>query len=632
MKKIALIVLLLGLTFGATAQQRIEKSFVKSNDTEKTLQSEIKKYQKGIIPVNIQKTSKRIATKSVGATFSDVTTVEDWTNGGFTANYTLTLNDETNGYYLWTVETAAIDTTYPNGDADMIAEVKEIIEYYAYIYSIFGLEFDESDFWLTEAGDMENVGLKANTAYTIIALCVGETDTVIVKKEFTTDTTSLTGTPGMTTMEIDNISSTNAYLNVAKNDNTAYYQILFAETSVFVAYNITTEQDVLDYFAQSTNSSKFTADTTWSLGDDNLLDQNALSPNTEYTVWVVAYNGNGEAVADSIVFTTIESTQNGTAEMTVFNALNITATSAQIQVQKNDQTAFYRLVYATVDELIGWTADSVINYLSTSQYSYTQDTTWTIGATSVASSYALTPNTDYVVWVVPYNGNLVAGTAASLEFSTLESSQNGTAAFTNMEANNITETNAIVDFEINDQTAYYYYFLDPKDTLVAYDQYEQEGALEWMEYLISYYAYYGYSYPNFVADTSIELGSDDNEQYMLAKGTTYCVWGFPYNGNKELGEAKRIEFETDGIVSLKDVVDFTAVSVYPNPASDVVVVNSKNTIKNIEVYNTLGQVVLSQEANTNNISLDITNLTQGNYFVKVTTADNVITTQKVVVR
>lgn len=632
MRKFAFIVLSLGLTFSVMAQQRVEKAFVKSNDTETTLQSEIKKHQKGIIPVNVQKSTKRIATKAVGATISDVTTTEDWANGGFTANYTLTLNDETNGYYIWTVETDSIATTYPNGDEDMKAEVQQMIEFYADLYAMFGLEFDESDFWATEAGDMQEVGLKANTGYTIIAMCVGETDTVIVKKEFTTGTTSLTGTAGMTTMQVNNISTTNAFLEVEKNDQTAYYQILFASTDVLAQYNILTEQDVFNYFAQYTSSAKYVIDTTWQLGADDLLDEYALAPNTEYTIWVVAYNGNDEGVADSLVFTTLESTQNGTATITTFTAGNVTATSAEVTVVKGDQTAFYRLLYGTADDFATWNADSVVAYLSTSNYSYTQDTTWGIGSTSVASSNALTPNTDYAVWAVPYNGNLEAGTPISVEFTTLESTQNGTAAFTNMEANDITETNATIDFEINDQTAYYYYFLDNKDTLLAYNQYEQDGALEWMEYLVDYYEYYGYTYPNFVSDTSLEMGSDDNEQYMLAKGTTYCVWGFPYNGNKELGTAQRIEFTTSGKVSLKDVVDFTAVSVYPNPTSDVVVVNSKNTIKRVELYNTLGQVVLSQEANANNITLDVTNLTQGNYFVKVTTSDDVMTTQKVVVK
>jgi len=55
-------------------------------------------------------------------------------------------------------------------------------------------------------------------------------------------------------------------------------------------------------------------------------------------------------------------------------------------------------------------------------------------------------------------------------------------------------------------------------------------------------------------------------------------------------------------------------TVYPNPTSGKLSVNSKTTITQIEVYNYLGQVVMK---NTNTDTIDILNLDTGVYFLKV---------------
>ena len=78
---------------------------------------------------------------------------------------------------------------------------------------------------------------------------------------------------------------------------------------------------------------------------------------------------------------------------------------------------------------------------------------------------------------------------------------------------------------------------------------------------------------------------------------------------------------TTTIAALK-VTDFdfgTHFTLYPNPVKDVLNFQSKNnvTINSIEIYNTLGQVVL---AVPNAVStVDVSSLQSGNYFVKVNT-------------
>ncbi len=516
MKKLTLFALVLSMTFGVFAQRQV----VLPKQEKQTPKMEIKKAVNGMIPATtISTTQKRSAVKSVGCTLGNFTSVEDWTNGGITLSFDVTMGDETKAYFLNAGLADSVAVWYPE-DQDFIDGIMGYYEQMKSLYEMFGMELTEEDFFIFEGGTQSMQGLAPNTTYTILAMCFNETDTVVVRENYTTDATTLTGEAGMATMNILNVSATNAFLQVAKNDQTAYYHVLFAEEDVFAANNLTTSDDILAYVeANGSQMNKFTQDTTWELGDDNL-----------------------------------------------------------------------------------------------------------------SSSYALTPNTKYIVWVIPFNGNQEAGTPQSADFTTTSSALSGKAEFTEMNATVLSETNAEVDFKINDQTAYYYYFLDIRDTLLAYDQYELEGALDWMNYLISYYAQNGYTYPSYSEDATEELGGEPESDYALEPGTAYVVWGFPYNGNKELGEAKRVEFTTDGgQVSLKDI-DFTAVNVYPNPTTDVIMVNSKNAIENIEIVNTLGQVVYSNNTNQNNATINVANFEKGNYFVKVKTVDNVITTSKVIVK
>ena len=60
---------------------------------------------------------------------------------------------------------------------------------------------------------------------------------------------------------------------------------------------------------------------------------------------------------------------------------------------------------------------------------------------------------------------------------------------------------------------------------------------------------------------------------------------------------------------------------FPNPVKDVFTVNANETINTIEIYNLLGQLVLQKEVNNSFISIDTSEFTLGNYFVKISTDD-----------
>ena len=63
----------------------------------------------------------------------------------------------------------------------------------------------------------------------------------------------------------------------------------------------------------------------------------------------------------------------------------------------------------------------------------------------------------------------------------------------------------------------------------------------------------------------------------------------------------------------------TYFSLYPNPVKDVLTVDFKQTIevKSINIYNTLGQLVLVVPNAQDTNAVDVSNLTSGNYFIKI---------------
>lgn len=72
-------------------------------------------------------------------------------------------------------------------------------------------------------------------------------------------------------------------------------------------------------------------------------------------------------------------------------------------------------------------------------------------------------------------------------------------------------------------------------------------------------------------------------------------------------------------LSIQDFDFSSKFTLYPNPVQDVLNFNSKENIaiQSVEIYNMLGQVVLTVPNATK--SVDVSNLIKGNYFVKVNT-------------
>ncbi len=57
--------------------------------------------------------------------------------------------------------------------------------------------------------------------------------------------------------------------------------------------------------------------------------------------------------------------------------------------------------------------------------------------------------------------------------------------------------------------------------------------------------------------------------------------------------------------------------VFPNPASDVLHIQSSNSLYGFEVYDSFGNLVLTSKTNEKNITVDISNLNNGLYFIRI---------------
>lgn len=94
-----------------------------------------------------------------------------------------------------------------------------------------------------------------------------------------------------------------------------------------------------------------------------------------------------------------------------------------------------------------------------------------------------------------------------------------------------------------------------------------------------------------------------------------------YIGFNALSEANQFNLYLDNIsvdVYL-NTPDFetTEVMLYPNPASQIVNVHSDYSMKQINVYNLIGQLLIQKEVKSTHTAIDVSNLKAGSYFVEI---------------
>lgn len=118
--------------------------------------------------------------------------------------------------------------------------------------------------------------------------------------------------------------------------------------------------------------------------------------------------------------------------------------------------------------------------------------------------------------------------------------------------------------------------------------------------------------PGILNEFRLILGSTDE----LEMSSIYMVRAFAVvNGQTYYGQETTFQTWTEGVSELE-----SSLKLYPNPTSNVLNIEGEG-MANIEVYNTVGQFVMSQEVGGNAVQINTESLNNGVYFLRIKAND-----------
>ena len=96
--------------------------------------------------------------------------------------------------------------------------------------------------------------------------------------------------------------------------------------------------------------------------------------------------------------------------------------------------------------------------------------------------------------------------------------------------------------------------------------------------------------------------------------------------NLPLVYVANLYFYADSTASVDKIQGFE-LSLYPNPATDIVNINTSISIDNVRIYDLTGRIVMEANPNKMNFDLDVTDLSKGVYLVKLNAGNKEATTK-----
>ena len=78
--------------------------------------------------------------------------------------------------------------------------------------------------------------------------------------------------------------------------------------------------------------------------------------------------------------------------------------------------------------------------------------------------------------------------------------------------------------------------------------------------------------------------------------------------------------------------DIFDLEIYPNPASDLINVNANLKINEIKIYNTLGELLVYNNVQNKNFSIEINELKPGIYFLELLNENGIAETKSIMVQ
>lgn len=105
---------------------------------------------------------------------------------------------------------------------------------------------------------------------------------------------------------------------------------------------------------------------------------------------------------------------------------------------------------------------------------------------------------------------------------------------------------------------------------------------------------------------------------QFGNNTIDYVDGYVQSGAIIYADINNVSCGTYFPLSVKQVYEpLGHIEVFPNPASNLLNINAANTIKQISIYNMIGQAVFVDQYNSQQVQINIANLPAGIYFVKI---------------
>ena len=439
-----------------------------------------------------------------------------------------------------------------------------------------------------------NFRVSPNENYTVYTLAynIDSVTDGLQTYSFATQTVGGHGTPAVTVeIPADSVTATSFYVSFAPNSEVAhyYYTIIDAATVASMSW---TADSVEAYLLQNDEKAYDTL-------AGNLTK---LAPGTTYNVYTLAANLDGQySNLEMYPVSTTVIGGTGTPVMTV-TVDSITAFSADLTITPNSEVAYYYYLIATDAQLQagGMTTDADVQaYLENENAKEYFELSGTLNG--------LEMGTTYKVYAIGYN---LDGTASSIAPTTFTTESLGGSGLAEVAVSvEVVDGAATISTTMNDQTAYYYYAY-----FAGINGYGDEEIFEVVD---------GNAQRQFFENINID---DD----PLEEGEEYGIFVVPYNGNNEQGTPVAVRFTYNGVVSLVDV-DMASISVYPNPAKNVVSISAPSAIDRIEMMNVLGQKVYENATiGSENTTINVSDLDNGTYFVRIFCGNKMMTKKLIV--
>lgn len=138
----------------------------------------------------------------------------------------------------------------------------------------------------------------------------------------------------------------------------------------------------------------------------------------------------------------------------------------------------------------------------------------------------------------------------------------------------------------------------------------------------------------FVTTSTSSWQKFDMDLSSVPAGTSISKFVFLLNSPTATADSIFIDnfsFSFNNSVGINENDDAKTITLYPNPFTNQLTINSNSVLKNITVYDLSGKTILTRtNINVSNTSLDLSNLVQGSYLIKVEESNGVISTQKII--